>query len=204
MSPSINLIPLRILWVAGEINAMHRKKYFACVCRKSFKKKEECWGEWSGVYINLTFNALRTRMCKRLSLLAINSYLSWCGKRKRRHLPQPCLALPCLAPLLHLSLSLSLPLLLSLFSILFCLCVSENVCKTLDLRKDKIMLCKTIKWHYLWPADPCACPCPWSCSTTATQPMPNAKWCVSIRNCCSELCLKGLFMNPTNGPAASG
>jgi len=38
-------------------------------------------------YINSTFNALRTRVCKRLSLLAINSYLSWCGKRKRRHFP---------------------------------------------------------------------------------------------------------------------
>lgn len=68
-------------------------------------------------------------MCKRLSLLAINSYLSWRGKRKGA-IPRHTFIPPLFAPPFFL----------------------ENVCKTLDLRKDKIMLCKTIKWHYLWPA----------------------------------------------------
>lgn len=98
---------------------MHRKIF----CQRVPKKAEEVLrggrGVRKGVYINLTFNALRTRMCKRLSLLAINSYLSWCGKRKRRHLPQPCPAL-LLSPL---SSPLSLSHCCSACSPFFSVCV---------------------------------------------------------------------------------
>lgn len=139
------------------------------------KKSENLLLKGIGFYINLTFNALRTRMCKRLSLLAINSYLSWCGKRKRRQLPSKFIFLYFLY-----------------FSVFL-----ENVCKTVDLRKDKIMLCKTIKWHYLWPPTPRPLP--------PTYPLTAlAKWCVSIYNCCQGLRLKSLFMNPTNGLALAG
>lgn len=128
-------------------------------------------------------------MCKRLSLLAINSYLSWCGKRKRRRLPLPCANFVAASPSLSLSPTLSPSLSHSLFP---SVCVSENVCKTLDLRKDKIMLCKTIKWHYLWPVTPSARP-----SVPPPTPLTaHAKWCVSIRNCCARAVPQGFIYEP--------
>lgn len=62
------------------------------------------------------------------------------------------------------------------------------------------MLCKTIKWHYLWPVTPSARPSvPPPTPFDSPCQIPNGALVYVIA--VPELCLKGLFMNPTNGPS---
>lgn len=98
-------------------------------------------------------------------------------------------ALPWLSNFVTDSLSSSAPF--------FSVCVSENIGKTLDLRKDKIMLCKTIKWHYLWRLTP---PAPTSAPTPAQHSpcqMPNGALVYVIAvapSCASRVYLWTLLM----------
>lgn len=178
-----------------------------CVCKKKRERKKKRGRErerkpsrnaqlnyWKGIgrYINLTFNALRTRMCKRLSLLAINSYLSWCGKRKRRHLLSTFIFLFFYA--------LFFP-----FRCFLCVRFWKTFVKHWIYERIKLCFVKQLSGiiYGRWPH--CAQPPAISPLLTPTYPLTApAKWCVSIYNCCQGLRLKGLFMKPTNGLALPG
>lgn len=150
----------------------------------------------SGVYINLTFNALRTRMCKRLSLLAINSYLSWCGKRKRRHLPQPCLA--CLPPSLCHPLFLSLSLFSTACSPFFSVCVfRKTFVKHWIYERIKLCFVKQLSGIIYGQLTPAPAPVTAPASATAPQlphspcQMPNGAlvYVIAAPSCASRVYL---------------